>query len=236
MFEILEAYKNQELEWSLKLGTECPLHYVNQQASQQYEFLLCVEIPWPLLRLWSDLLEHKAVNINHIDLLNSTVVDGWFVIRRDCLRIDEVLCRKANMAKQVYKNTAGRKRQQLDDKVYKLSVRRMETESLEALKSEVKKCQNELEEWKRKYVDLENEKKLYDEMKNEINKLGEEITDLKQVNKDLAEYVEALERKESLKCQGKKLDQLGTKQLGRKLKHLQKQRSVCFMVLQNLWA
>jgi len=44
---------------------------------------------------------------------------------------------------------------------------------------------------------------------------------LEWVNKDLAAYVEALEQKETLKCQGKKLNQLGAKQVGRKL-HLQK--------------
>ena len=68
-------------------------------------------------------------------------------------------------------------------------------------------------------------------MKKEINKLEEEITDLKHVNKDLAAYVEALEQKETLKCKGKKLNQVGAKQVGRKLLHLQKQGPVCFMVL-----
>ena len=93
------------------------------------------------------------------------------------------------MAKQAFKQTTGRKRQELENKVYKLTVRRMETESVDALMAEVERCQNELQEWKRKYADLENEKeKLYDEMKKEINKLEEEITDLKHVNKDLAAY------------------------------------------------
>ncbi|KAJ7327833.1 hypothetical protein OS493_026112 [Desmophyllum pertusum] len=156
MSEILGAYKEQKLEWTLKLGTEFPLQYKSQHGQAGLQENSWEEAP------------------------------------------------------------------ELDEKVYKLSVRRMETESIEALKAEVEKCQNELEEWKRKYVDLENEKKkLYDNMKNEINKLGEEITDLKQVNKDLAEYVETLERKESLKCQGRKLDQLSPKQVGRKLKLLQ---------------
>lgn len=97
----------------------------------------------------------------------------------------------------------------------------METESVDSLMAEVERCQNEVQEWKKKYADLENEKKkLYDEMKNEMNKLGEEITDLKHVNKDLVAYVETLEQKETLKCQGKKLNQLGAKQVGRKLLYL----------------
>ena len=68
-------------------------------------------------------------------------------------------------------------------------------------------------------------------MKNEMNKLGEEITGLKHVNKDLAAYVEALEQKETLKCKGKKLNQIGAKQVGRKLLHLKNQGPVCLMVL-----
>ena len=98
--------------------------------------------------------------------------------------------------------------------------------------AEVERCQNEVQEEKRMYADLENEKeKLYDEIKNEINKLGEEITDLKHVNKDLAAFVETLEQKETLKCQGKKLNQLLScaKQVGRKLLHLQN-KSQC-----DLW-
>lgn len=232
MSEILESYKKRRIEWALQMGTEFPLHYVNQQASEQYEFLFCVEIPWPLLRLWSELLECTSVTTSYINLLNATAVDGWFTVRRGCLRIDDLLRKKGSMAKHAFKQTTGRKRQELDNKVYKLTVRRMEAESVDALMAEVERCQNEVQEEKRMYADLENEKeKLYDEIKNEINKLGEEITDLKHVNKDLAAFVETLEQKETLKCQGKKLNQLlsSAKQVGRKLLHLQN-KSQC-----DLW-
>lgn len=108
----------------------------------------------------------------------------------------------------------------------------METESVDALKAEVERCQNEVREWKTKYTDLEREKeKLYDEMKKEINKMGEEITDLKHVNKDLVAYIEALEQKETLKCKGKKLNQVGAKTSGKETTSPQKQGPVCFMVL-----
>jgi len=43
-----------------------------------------------------------------------------------------------------------RKKKQLDDKVYKLSIRRNEVEKFESLKSEIEKSQHELDEWKRK--------------------------------------------------------------------------------------
>lgn len=165
-----------------------------------------MEIPWPLLRLWVDLLDSNPVELSYTDLLNASAVDGLFTIRRGCLRIEELLRKKAGTVRQAKRKTQGSKRQQLDTNVYKLSVRRMETESLETLKAEVEKCEKDLGQWKKKYADLENEKQnLYNEMKNEINKLEEEISELHHVNKELAECVEALEEKESFKCQGKKL-------------------------------
>ena len=75
MSEILESYKKRKIEWALKIGTEFPLHYVKQQASQQYEFLFCVEIPWPLLRLWSELVEGTSLTTSYID----RYCCGWLV-------------------------------------------------------------------------------------------------------------------------------------------------------------
>ena len=51
MSDIIADYKKRQLEWTLKLSTECFLHYVKQQVAQELEFLFCIEIPWPLLRL-----------------------------------------------------------------------------------------------------------------------------------------------------------------------------------------
>ena len=50
MADLLSEYKRQEIEWQLKLSSEFPLEYVRRQAASQYDFLCCVEIPWPLLR------------------------------------------------------------------------------------------------------------------------------------------------------------------------------------------
>ena len=44
----------------------------------------------------------------------------------------------------------GRKRKQLDDKVYKVSIRRNETPTQESLKSELEKYSLELTEWRKK--------------------------------------------------------------------------------------
>ena len=90
-----------------------------------------------------------------------------------------------------YKQTKGRKRKELDDKLYRLSVRRGEIDSNEVNKAEIKQCRDEAEMYKQKYSNLEKEKNdVYEEMIKEVNRLEEEITDLKQVNKELADYVD----------------------------------------------
>ena len=63
-------------------------------------------------------------------------------------------------------------------------------------------------------------------MMKEVTELEREITDLKDTNKALRVYVEILEHKESLKCKGKTINDLGTKQKGRKLELL-KNRAQC---------
>ena len=128
-----------------------------------------------------------------------------FVLKRDCERIEQLLVKKSSEVKVAYKNTKGRKRKTLDDKHYSLSVRRGEIESTQVNESEIKKCREEVEIYKSKYSNLEKEKKyLYEEMMAEISRLEEEIHDLKEVNKDLADHVEALEKRDSnLQCQGK---------------------------------
>ena len=97
MSDILADYKKRQLEWTLKLSTECPPHYVKQQVAQELEFLFCIETLWPLLRLWKELLDSPSVKATYIDFLNSTVVDGWFIIRRDCdrVRVEKLLSKKA---------------------------------------------------------------------------------------------------------------------------------------------
>lgn len=44
-----------------------------------------------------------------------------------------------------------------------------------------------------------------------------------------------LKKGESLQCQGKKYNQLGTEQQGRKLRLLYSKGTMCLVVLQKLW-
>ncbi len=228
MSDILHDYRKKNIDWKLKVSSEAPLSYINRQLDLQSEVVFCVDIPWPLLQLWRNLLEGTSdENANYIDLLNLTVVDGWFVIKRECERIDALLSKKSCDVKMAYKQTKGRKRKELDDKLYRLSVRRGEIDSNEVNKAEIKQCRDEAEMYKQKYSDLEKEKNdLYEEMIKEVNRLEEEITDLKQVNKELADYVDTLEKKEFLNCNSKKINEVGNKQKGRKLRLL-KNRAQC---------
>ena len=59
----------------------------------------------------------------------------------------------------MHKKTPGRKRKELDNKVYSLRVSRGELESIQALKSGAIRIKKELEEWRKSYTDLKNEKK-----------------------------------------------------------------------------
>ncbi|CAB3977588.1 Hypothetical predicted protein [Paramuricea clavata] len=94
-------------------------------------------------------------------------------------------------------------------------------------KSEVDKSNKELEKYKKKCSDLEQERdNLLEQMMNEKDKMEQEISDLTLVNKELAEYVETLEKRDFLNCQGRKMHEVGSKQKGRKLRVL-KNKAQC---------
>lgn len=79
--------------------------------------------------------------------MNATLDHGWFNVRRDCVRIEKLLYKNALVVKQCFRKATGRKKQ-LEEDIYKLSIRRNDIETVEALKCELEKCQIELEEWK----------------------------------------------------------------------------------------
>ena len=195
MSDLLENYKKQKLDWKLKLAAESPLSYVRRQADLVNEILFCVEIPWGLLNLWKIILDHASCenandHYNYVDLLNATVVDQWFKIKRDNQRVNELLRKQCSYVSSVYKKAKGRKKNNLlYDNVYKISVRRgevVEVKSNEELESELQSVNEEFENFKRSYSDLDKAKtKLYEEMSSEITKLREEVQELTEVNKNL---------------------------------------------------
>lgn len=159
-----------------------------------------MEIPWPLLQWWSNFRENNSrQNVNYVDLLNATVIS--FVVKSG--HVKELLGRKSAAVKLTYRRTDGRKRAQVNNNVNKVSVLRGGIESIEKIKSELIETKDELEEYKKKCSDLEEEKnKLLEQMMIEKDTIEQKISDLKLVNKELVDYVETLEKRENLNCQG----------------------------------
>ena len=48
MADVLRDYKKEKIDYKLKLTSEFPLEYAKREATQQYDFLCCVEISWPM--------------------------------------------------------------------------------------------------------------------------------------------------------------------------------------------
>lgn len=160
MADVLSNYKQKALEWQLKVSTEFPLHYIRQQNALNQEFVVCIEIPWPLLRMWSQLLEGGSGHaFNYLDLVNLTVTDGWFTLKRTFQRTEESIRKHASYAKLDYKRLTGRKRKALDSKVYKLSIRRGEIDTVETHSTKLRDCTQDLNEWRSKYSNIVEEKK-----------------------------------------------------------------------------
>ena len=105
-------------------------------------------------------------------MFNASVPDGWFVIKRECERIESLLYKQASYINSTVMKTKGRKKKELDLKLYRMSVQRGELESVEEHKSQASQCYDEFEEYKKNYSDLENAKKLlFEEMIKEVNEL-----------------------------------------------------------------
>ena len=231
MSDTLSSYKKAKIEWELSLRTDLESFYGNKREAQNHEFAFCVEIPWPLLNIWGKLLEESECKkeINVIDLFNLTVKGGWYAIKRDTLRIKELLRKNISRVRIIFKKTKGSKRyNELENKVYIMNVRREEVESIDELKEDVEMYEQEIKQWREQYVDLEAEKRrMYEEMKRELDNREEEIKELDEISVELSKYIEALEKgNEMLKCQGKQIHEVGSKQKTRKLKLL-KHKAQC---------
>ena len=71
---------------------------------------------------------------------------------------------------------------------------------------------DEIAEWKRTYANLQEEsKKLYQEMLLAMHEREKEITSLQQQNRELLDYIECLEKNESLQNKGKDISEVKNK-------------------------
>ena len=87
MSDLLEDYQAKQIEWKVKIATELPLHYIKQEfVSLNNEYLFCLDIPFPLLQFWGNLLEGKATQVSYMDLLNATIVIKKQIYRRNLIQ------------------------------------------------------------------------------------------------------------------------------------------------------
>jgi len=71
---------------------------------------------------------------------------------------------------------------------------------------------DEIAEWKRSYANLQEEsKKLYQEMLLAMHEREKEISTLQQQNRELLDYIECLEKNESLQNKGKDISEVKNK-------------------------
>ena len=71
---------------------------------------------------------------------------------------------------------------------------------------------DEIAEWKRTYANLQEESKtLYQEMLLAMHEREKEITSLQQQNRELLDYIECLEKNESLQNKGKDISEVKNK-------------------------
>ena len=226
MSDVLLKYMQRRYEWEISV-TDPPLSYIKQQRISRFQIALAVNIPYPLLKIWYENVQ-EAEGCDYIDFLNATVPKSWFRVSRETgYRIQGRLEREAGIVASKYRQTKGRKREQLNSKCLTLSILKPELVSIEEIERDLHTTRDELSDWKKKFHDLEAEKqKLINEMRDVQRKNEEEIIHLEAAGKELKDYVDQLERQSGLTCQSKKVGEVGQKQRQRKLKVL-KERAEC---------
>ncbi len=169
----MNDYEKKKLAFRLNV-TEPPFEYLSKGCVDKFSIALAIEIPFPLLFLWYNVVglkDHRGDTIDYIDLLNGCIPNKWFQISRASgYRIEGSLRREAgNVASKLRKATGSYKKQQLNSKIFSLSifgsemvnvgdVKEMEYELHDARNKE-KEAKDILEEWRTKYADLEKDKK-----------------------------------------------------------------------------
>ena len=112
--------------------------------------------------------------------------------------VDESLSKIVGGVAQLYKKSRGRDRMDLDKRVRKFHVYEGETMSSGELHEQIRSIQDiqdELKEWKEKYINLEEEKEtMYNEMAKTLEEKEQVIDNLMKNNKELEDYVENLSK------------------------------------------
>lgn len=95
----------------------------------------------------------------------------------------------------MYKKTKGSARKDLDEKVKKIHIYKGHMKSVRELYQEMENMKDEVQKWKAKHKDLKEEKeRIYQEMIMSITKNEKGIEGLQKWNRELENYVKALEQ------------------------------------------
>ena len=213
------------LQW--KLSVESP-SFTYAARSTSKDILFAVDIPFPLLRAWYNLVvlkkpfqtsctcDPKKISINlpsnfpqftYIELFEFAIPGNSFGLTPDQVVRSEINNSLRVMAAKVYAEygkSRGRKRQQLNLKTKKFHIMDGQAISITKLGQDKAFVCDELEKWKESNINLEVEiKKLYHEMEMTIQEKDEVIENLQSKNEELLKYIDILEKSEKIQHQGK---------------------------------
>ncbi|XP_028394773.1 uncharacterized protein LOC114518936 [Dendronephthya gigantea] len=225
---------NSVLKW--KLGIQAPsLAYAARANSRQV--ICAVDIPYQLIKLWQEYMVAKKVkaqaneagtngneegcpshdySLDYVDLFELSIPGNAFAITNDPTtrnEVNESLRIITAAVKSTYsKAKGGRKKMELDSKVRRFHILEGMTTSVKDLQRENEIIIDELKKWKEEYNNLKEEKeKLYSEMLITLKEKDEEIIKLYKTNKELENYIDCLEKKQSFQNQGKDVSQVAKK-------------------------
>ena len=158
----------------------------------------------------------KAREFSYTDLFESSIPQNCFAISEDQQTRDEVEESLRKIASKVHvlysKAKGGSKAMELNSKTRRFHIFDGQILSILDLKRENEFMKDEITEWKKSYANLQEERqKLFQEMLSAVHEREQEISSLKQQNRELLSYIECLEKNESLQNKGKDISEVKNK-------------------------
>lgn len=179
--------------------SESEFYYAYNRKSQ--DVVLGLKIPYPLLKEWNSLVKsgEEIGEVSYVELLEWSIPGNAFVFIDDPdvrTEINKHIEKLAGTVNTLYKATKGRARSELNDRFKIYHVREEYLKSVTQWREEIEQLENKIEEWRKSYSNLEQcLKDLYSSLVEEIRNKNAEINELKNVNKQLEDYITELEGK-----------------------------------------
>ena len=158
----------------------------------------------------------KTREFSYTDLFENSIPQNCFAISEDQQTRDEVEESLRKIASKVHvlysKAKVGRKAMELNSKTRRFHIFEGQILSILDLKRENEFMKDEITEWKKSYANLQEERqKLFQEMLSAVHEREQEISSLKQQNREFLSYIECLEKNESLQNKGKDISEVKNK-------------------------